>query len=160
MFEIKKLTIDNYNDFRVMFLDYFINDCGVKYDVEKLKENLINKTILPQYEKELIFIDIVKKNEKCLGFIIYQIDQEESDWKERIGSGFIREFYIEKKFRNKGLGSQLLHHAEQNLKELGAKEIYLTSQEKDETKIFYIKNGYSTNHNRAKNNKEYFEKKL
>lgn len=160
MFKIEKLIINDYDEFRVMFLDYFINDCGVEYDKDKLKENLINKTILSQYETGLIFIDIAKQDKKCLGFIIYQIDQEESDWKERIGSGFIREFYINSKYRNQGLGSKLLNHAEQNLKKLGVKDIYLTSQEKDETKMFYIKNGYTTNHSKAKNQEEYFEKKL
>lgn len=95
-----------------------------------------------------------------MGFIIYQIDKEESDWKERLGEGFIREFYIKPINRNLGLGTLLLKNAEMILKNLGAKEVYLTSQEKDSVKQFYKKNGYVTHHNRAKNGEEYFEKEL
>ena len=65
MVEILKLEKQDYEEFRTMFLDYFINDCGVKYDIEKLRENLINKTILPQHENGLIFIDVVKQDEEC-----------------------------------------------------------------------------------------------
>ena len=142
MYVIESLQVFDYDEFRTMFLDYFINDCEVKYDKEKLRENLINKTIIPQCERGLIFIDLIKQNKETLGFIIYQIDKEESDWKERLGSGFIREFYIKPNFRKLGLGSKLLKNAEDNLKELGAKEIYLTSQEKDSVKQFYMKNGF------------------
>ena len=160
MFEIVNLKALDYDEFRTMFLDYFYYDCGIKYDREKLRENLINKTIIPQYERGLIFIDVIKQNNETLGFIIYQIDKEESDWKERIGSGFIREFYIKPDFRKQKLGSKLLKSAEDNLKKLGAKEVYLTSQEKDYVKKFYEKNGYKTDHTRAQNGKEYFEKQL
>ena len=160
MYRIESLQFYDYDEFRDMFLDYFVNDCEVKYDKDKLRENLINKTIIPQCERGLIFIDLIKQNEEILGFIIYQIDKEECDWKERLGSGFIREFYIKPNFRKLGLGSKLLKNAEDKLKELGAKEIYLTSQEKDNVKQFYKKNGYVTQHNRANNGQEYFEKKL
>lgn len=51
MFKINRLNKNDYDEFRNMFLDYFINDCGVNYDKEKLRENLVNKTILTQYEK-------------------------------------------------------------------------------------------------------------
>ena len=158
--KIEKLTEIDYEEFRKMFLDYFIFDCGVEYDKNKLREGLINRTILHQFEKGLIYIDVAKKKDTVLGFIIYQVDQEDSDWKERIGSGFIREFYIKKRFRNQGIGSELLQHAEQVLKNLGASEVYLTSSEKDYVKKFYKKHGYTTDHNRAKNGKEYFEKEL
>ena len=95
-----------------------------------------------------------------MGFIIYQIDKEESDWKERLGEGFIREFYVKPEVRRQNLGSKLLQHAECVLKSLGAKQVYLTSQETNYVKLFYKKNGYTTNHVRAKNGHEYFEKEL
>ena len=54
----------------------------------------------------------------------------------------------------------LLRNAEQELKILGANQVYLTSSEKDYVKNFYEKNGYTTNHRRALNGKEYYEKDL
>lgn len=160
MYQVEKLNEKYYEDFKNMFLTYFIVDCNVKYDENLLRENLVNKTIIKQFENNLIFIDILREEQKPVGFIIYQIDREESDWKERIGSGFIREFYIEKRLRRNGLGSFLLNCAENNLRKLGVEEIYLTSEEEDYVKKFYIKNGYKTNHNRAQNGNEYFEKHL
>lgn len=158
-FVIEKLKDEDKPEFTEMFLDYFIYECNKKNDRYSLKKNLVENIILKQCDSGLIFIDIIKDKE-CLGFIIYQIDKEESDWKERLGSGFIREFYIKEDFRGKGLGSMLLNNAEQNLKTLGAKEVYLTSSEKENVKLFYQKNGYKPEGKTAHNGKEYFDKEL
>lgn len=157
---IEKLKKQDYSIFTEMFLDYFIEDMHVKYDKEKLREDLVKKTILTQYENKIIFIDVIKQT-NLIGFIIYQIDNEKSDWKERDGCGFIREFCVKKDVRGKGFGSLLLQYAENNFKNLGVKNIYLTSDENEKVKNFYIKNGYYTNHDRNKgNNNEIFEKML
>lgn len=150
-YTVHKLTKREYESFTNMFLDYFINDMKVKYDTEKLRHNLIEKTILKQYEQNIIFIDIIKNDVIC-GFIIYQIDSDLSDWNIRQGSGYIREFYIKPKHRNKGLGSLLLANAEEYLKSLGVYNIYLTSAENDAVKNFYFKNNYTTNNSRCSQN--------
>lgn len=139
---IDKLT-NEYESFANMFIDYFINDFGVEYDADKLKENLVNGFILKSYEKNMVFIDIIKQNKPC-GFIIYQIDNKNSDWNFKTGCGFIRELYIERNCRGQGLGSLLLANAEKNLKNMGVKEVYLTSDEKEKVQAFYIKNDYKT----------------
>lgn len=159
-YQIEKLKIENFETFANLFVDYFINDMKVIFDREKLKDNLVRNTILKQYKENIIYIDIIRK-EKILGFIIYQVDNINSDWKERLGQGFIREFCVLKEYRNNGLGSMLLNHAENNLKNLGVKQIYLTSDENEKVKNFYLKNGYKTTHDRNnKNNNEIFEKIL
>ena len=61
---IEKLTKIEYDNFINMFIDYFINDMGVKYDVDKLKENLVKGFILKSYEKNLIFIDVIGNSVK------------------------------------------------------------------------------------------------
>lgn len=160
-FLIEKLSKDDYGIFTEMFLDYFINDENVKYDVKLLEKNLIQNTILKQYEKQVIFIDILKSNKKCLGFIIYQIDSENSDWNEKPGQGFIREFYISPNYRRCGLGSYLLSNIENKLMALGVSKVYLTASNKEYVKTFYIKNGYlGTNENSEFNKLEYFEKNI
>lgn len=157
---IEKLTKREYENFMDMFIDYFINDIGVKYDVDKLKENLVKGFILKSYEKNVVFIDIIKQNKTC-GFIIYQIDKESSDWNFKTGCGFIREFYIERNCRGKGLGSVLLANAEKNLKNMGVKEVYLTSDEKEKVQAFYLKNNYKTKNIRCElNGNLIYEKSL
>ena len=157
---IEKLTKIEYDNFINMFIDYFINDMGVKYDVDKLKENLVKGFILKSYEKNLIFIDVIKQD-KPYGFIIYQIDKETSDWNFKTGYGFIREFYIERNCRGKGLGSLLLANAEKNLKNLGVKNVYLTSDEKEKVQAFYLKNNYKTRNIRCEiNGNLIYEKSL
>lgn len=159
-YSIEKLAKNDYDSFADMFVDYFINDMGVKYDASKLKEGLVKNTILKQYEKKIIFIDIIKTNKLC-GFIIYQIDAPTSDWNERPGCGYIREFYVSKDCRNNGLGSQLLANAEKTLKSAGVKSVYLTSSENDLVKKFYVKNAYvSSNVRCAANDLEIYEKML
>lgn len=160
MFEIEKLNNSDYEQFTNMFLDYFINDLGVEQDENLLRENLVKNFILKQYAKGLIFIDVIKEQNQCLGFNIYQIDSENADWSERIGWGFIREIYVAKSHRKFGLGTKLLSHAENVLKNLGVTEVYLTSDENDYVKKFYLKNGYKTDNVKAKNGLDYYEKKL
>lgn len=143
-YSIRKLTKNDYEIFADMFIDYFVNDIGIKYDVEKLKKNLVKNTIIKQYERNIIFIDIIKKDKIC-GFIIYQIDSELSDWNLKTGYGYIREFYIAKDYRGKGLGTLLVENAENSLKSLGVDNVYLTSAESEAVKNFYVKNKYTTN---------------
>lgn len=50
-YSIQKLTEKEYETFTNIFLDYFTNDMKVKHDVEKLKHNLVENTILKQFEK-------------------------------------------------------------------------------------------------------------
>lgn len=73
--------------------------------------------------------------EKVAGFINYQIDTKESDWCEKEGWGLIREIAIGKNMRKNGLGKRLVLSTEKKLKKLGAKNIYLTS---DEAKDFWL----------------------
>ena len=160
-YKIEKLSKNDYEKFIQMFLDYFIVDCHVKYDAKKLEENLVKKTILKNYEKGTIFIDVIRNDLELLGFIIYQIDSDKSDWNLRPGSGFIREFYIKRDVRKQGLGSMLLSYAEQVLQKNGVKDVYLTSDELETVKLFYLKNGYTNTKVRCEFNKdEIFEKQI
>ena len=154
---LKKIDFDEFSD---MFADYFINYCESNKSKETLKRVLVHGVILRQYENEIVHIDVAKHNDRLKGFIIYQIDSEKSDWNERPGMGFIREFFVCEHSQKRGIGSALLASAEERLQKLGAKGVYLTSGEREHVKHFYVARGYETDHTRATNGNEYFEKTL
>lgn len=160
MFKIEKLQCCDYESFRNMFLYYFTKECGVEYDIDKLRENLVDGYILKSFERGETFIDVAKKQDKVVGFIIYQINSKERGDEERLGSGYIAEFYVDSEYRRFGLGSLLLQNAEKTMKALGVNDVYLTSVDQEGVKIFYEKNGYINTHQIADNDQEIFEKSL
>ncbi len=137
---IEKLDLNDVLDFKDMFNSYFI-EIGHVVPKEILIVKLLDGLILEQYKNGIISI-YVMKDENMYGFIIFQIDNDNSDWNKRPGWGFIREFYIIPTLRNKGLGSKMIKKVECLLKEKEVKNIYLTSNKNERTKQFYIKNGY------------------
>lgn len=78
-------------------------------------------------EKEIIRVSIAFDGEKPAGFSVFQIDAPASDWCHRPGWGFIREFYIVPAYRKHGIGKILAEYTEQELKNMGAAGLYLTS---------------------------------
>ncbi len=59
--------------------------------------------------------------------------------------GWIYSLAVSKNYRNKGLGSALLAHAEEKLSEKGCMKINLQISEGNETvEAFYLSNGYRT----------------
>lgn len=88
----------------------------------------------------ILFID----NIRTIGFIQFQILQLSNDkFMERVG--FIREFWIEPKYRNKGIGKHLLNDCELHLNMLGINQFVLLSLPAAEN--FYKKQGYMINEN-------------
>lgn len=158
-YKIKKLEKEDYEEFADMFVDYFINETGANDDPDKLKVGLV-RMIFRQVEHKIVYVDVAKADKIC-GFILYQIDKPESDWNERPGWGLIREFFVAKEHRNKGVGAMLLANAEKKLKLRGVKNIYLTSSEEDSVKQFYLNKGYLTDNIKCEsNNGEIYEKRL
>jgi len=160
-FIVKKLNENYYGWFKECFCHYFIKETKANLTKEYIIEKIVDAEISKGIKEGWCLIDLVICDDMPVGFIIYQIDSEKSDWNERPGEGFVREFYISEAFRRKGLGSFLLDHVERVLKEMNAKEVYLTSSKDEVSRKFYIKNGYK-NENKFNNyNKlEYFSKKL
>lgn len=158
---LKPLTKKYYNQFVSCFFNYYQNEIGFLYpDLNKIK-SAINKLLIGQLEDEIIFIDIALIDNSIKGFIVYQIDSDKSDWNERTGCGFIREFYVDNSIRRLGVGTRLLKNAEKTIKNLGVTNIYLTANNKDYVYDFYFKNGYDNeNKTNWKNGNEYFSKEL
>ena len=78
-------------------------------------------------ERGIIRICIAYDCGNPVAFSVFQIDTPESDWCNRPGWGFIREYYVIPHCRKKGIGKALADHTEQELKNMGADNLYLTS---------------------------------
>lgn len=161
----EKISISQYNEtdyksFTQMFYEYFSGDLETGDSYEVIKKEVVDKQVLPFFKSGAVLIDIAKMQGKAIGFIIYQVDSVNSDWCERPGWGFIREFYIDKNYRNKGIGGNLLARAENSLKKLGATIVYLTTDIKDYVKVFYKNNGYLSENTLSARNAEYLYKNL
>lgn len=75
---------------------------------------------------------------EIIGFIQFKTDKL-SNWFFEENIGFIREFWICPKFREKGFGAALLKQAETHFLKQGLRKVVLTS---DTAPLFYLKHGY------------------
>ncbi len=74
-----------------------------------------------------------------LGFIQFTVINLDS-WFFKEKLGFIREFWVDKKFRGQQHGTQLLSLAEKYFKDNGIRRIVLTAEENEQQ--FYLNRGY------------------
>ena len=153
------MNIINYDsslraDFEEMLVEYFSGDlsCGIPEDI--LRGRLLEH-ILSHVRGGITRLCICTENSIPMGFSLYQIDSEASDWCKRPGWGCIREFYIRKGYRGKGNGTALAAHTEQQLRAMGAEHVYLTA---DDAVRFWEHCGYSNTHEICSNDLEIFTK--
>lgn len=159
-YKIEQLQEKDFGGFAKIFGQYFVDEMKFMEDKSKITKFAKKVIVGEQYLEDIITIDIVKLGEEIAGFIIYQIDSEKSDWCEKPGSGFIREFYIAPTHRRKNLGSLLIKRSDQMLKKMGAKDVYLASAKDDGVIAFYEKNGYQRTGKLTEDGQEYLEKDL
>lgn len=140
--KIQSLTTNRKADFEALFLPYF-QELEAN-EPQPFSPQVITGKILPfvlgQWEKGVIRIDLCMAKGAAVGFAIYQIDAPESDWCKRLGWGFIREFYVSPESRRKGCGSAMAAHAIAALADMGAAQIYLTS---DDAIAFWTSCGFA-----------------
>ncbi|MCQ4921583.1 GNAT family N-acetyltransferase [Tissierella carlieri] len=139
--KIKPFKECDYESFVNMFNSYFLHDFQIKLQYSKIEQICLD--IIERVKKQVVFLDLMKINNKSIGFIVYQIDSSQSDWCQKEGFGFIREVYVNKELRNKGLGRLLVAHVEQTLKDKNIEQIYLTS---DNNATFWNQCGYTITH--------------
>lgn len=130
----KDLLITDFTDpvFQKMFREYFA-EIDIKVEdwdglwTEMNTQNGGNTAYIRMYDSEPV------------GFIQFtEVVLENWFLKERYG--FIREFWIAKKFRNQGHGTELLHLAEKYFKDGKISRVVLTAEEKEQQ--FYLNRGY------------------
>lgn len=87
----------------------------------EVHDKFLNSILNRQNEKERWLIAL-KVNASMVGFAHFKIDRN-----ERIGWGYILEFYISPTFRRNGLGRTLYSYIKQEFIDCGMKEIWLTA---------------------------------
>ena len=69
-------------------------------------------------------IDVMRSDGEFAGFVIYQQDAANNEWNFKEGWGDVREIYVARPFRGKGMGKFLLYTAEMKLNESGVARAY------------------------------------
>lgn len=143
--------INNFNNtlFQAAFKEYF-NELGVKInDWNKLFNQMNNDIGNYAY--------LITDNNTVVGFIQFKaIILSNSFFEEQYG--FIREFWIDEKYRKQGYGTKLLKLAEDYFINNRIYQVILTTATASD---FYTKNGYKKNYSiTAKNNDSVFTKAL
>lgn len=124
-----ELLSDRYLDqFKEMFVDYFVSDLKAPFAPEVIRDQIAPKPAEASaagYAPVLLAVD----GDRAVGFIQFQIDSEESDWNDRPGWGFIRECYVRRDYRRRGVGTALVQTADASMREAGASRAYLTCED-------------------------------
>jgi GNAT superfamily N-acetyltransferase len=101
----------------------------------KLNEKEAEETTRESLENNSV-IFVAEDHEKLIGFARVQL------WD---GAYFVREVFVEKPFRRRGIGSKLLASCEKLVRQNSETSIYLTVEPKHSVSIEYlIHNGYDT----------------
>lgn len=114
-------------------------------------------SIFKQMNDENLAFVRFDENKEIIGFIQFT-SLTFTSWFFEEKYGFIREFWVAKKYRSKGYGTELLRLAEQYMCEKGIYSSILTTDTAEE---FYLKNGYTKVPGcKAKNDDDVFVKRL
>ena len=73
------------------------------------------------------WVYLAREKGALCGFVIAQIDSEGKDWCKRPGWGFTRELYVLPSHRGKGIAGKLVRRAEASMRQVGASQVYLTT---------------------------------
>ena len=122
--------------FRGMFCDYF-----KELNCEDEPLSLFDECVAPDMSARLLSAAVAENQSGVCAFIIFQIDDVINDWCYAEGKGDLREIFVAKGERRKGLGRALISFAERELKIAGAREAYLLPT--DETEGFFAACGYA-----------------
>ncbi len=140
--------------FEEMLVEYFLVDLQGDIPEDIIRNKLLDH-ILHYVENHIVYLAVAGTADNPIGFSIYQIDNPKSDWCKKPGWGFIREFYIRREYRGCGNGKLLAAYTEQQLRILGASQLYLTS---DDAVSFWTHCGWHNTHEMCSNGLEILTK--
>ncbi|WP_440896969.1 GNAT family N-acetyltransferase [Amphibacillus sp. Q70] len=105
----------------------------IKYIDNKLDEFNKKKLPLSQEEEYIVFKHVAKVDDQVVGGIF--------GYSSYYRIGYIETLWVDERYRNKGIGSDLLNLIETDLKNFGCKTIHLETFD-FQGPDFYIKMGY------------------
>lgn len=123
-FQVEFITINkgnpsNCSDFLSLGYEY-MKEVASDYPLE-VHEKFLNSILNKQGENERWLI-MLKSSAKAIGFVHAKIDQD-----ERVGLGYILEFYIIPDFRRKGFGIKLYSFIKHEFLSCEVKDVWLTA---------------------------------
>ncbi|MCL2854378.1 MAG: GNAT family N-acetyltransferase [Defluviitaleaceae bacterium] len=138
-----EVKICSYSDSDYVAFKEMLTTCFHQDYNEQLTEDQLDRwqnALIRRAATEIVFLDILFIDDIAKGFILYQIDSQESDWCVKEGYGTIREIYVTADLRHAGHGKALANHAEKRLSTKNIHGMYLTTEEV--AKEFWTKMGY------------------
>lgn len=116
------------DEFTKMFVTYFVEDFHAPFPQETISNEIVPKfTELSVNQVAPILLAV--EGDEPIGFVNFQIDSPASNWNERPGWGMLREIYVKREFRRQGVGTVLATIATRVMRESGAKNAYLTTED-------------------------------
>lgn len=127
------MQIELYEDrhreqFSEMFVTYFVDDLSAPFPEETIRTEIVPK-FTELSIKKVAPILIATHEGEAVGFVNFQIDSPASNWNERPGWGMLREIYVRRDLRRRGLGTMLATIATRVMAESGATSAYLTADD-------------------------------
>ena len=135
-------------------------------ELEQHRKKKTSKKVLKKWMQSVITVGCTAERHLCLanyrskpiGFFYGKIDREGDRGGIRPGWGYIMEFFVKKRFRRQGIGTEMRITLESYLRKDGAEHFYLTSDPVT-GKPFWIAQGYTpTGVVSKENGQEIFEK--
>lgn len=133
---VRRYQNSDFNQLAKLYGDFF-NEMREwqGWDQLKLSEKAAAETARESLAKNS-WVFVAEDSGKLVGFARVQL------WD---GACFVREVFVAKSFRRKGLGSKLLAKCEDHVRKKGEISVYLTVEPKHAASLcFLIRNGYDT----------------
>ena len=135
-------------------------------ELERHRQKKTSKRVLKKWTKSVIetgctsgrHLCLVHYNGKPVGFFYGKVDREGDRGEIRPGWGYVMEFFVKKRYRRQGIGTEMNDILEALLRQDGAEHFYLTADPVT-GKTFWIAQGYTpTGILSDENKQEFFEK--
>lgn len=154
MLKFYELSEDNYMQFKDMMLEYYRE--GEDEDTEQtIIEDFIRK-LYSMVEDNKIEGRIIYEDTQLVGFVLWMMDIENSEFSEMPGYGTFLEIGINKENRRKGIGRCVVADIENRMMGQGIDKFYVSAYGPAET--FWKKCGYVKTIKKASNELFLYEK--